>query len=286
MFSNRGLTGTLPPEWANMSNAVLFDLRANSITGTLPPEWASLFSRGSNGFINLASNFLTGTVPKEWANIFGSIVLSSNFLYGEIEAFLKEGSTVLSFAIADNKLNGTLPPVITSTHLQSLDISFNQFTGRIPCIEARNLTDLWLRGNEGLTEIPTNCRLGVSAPYLKVLSVQGTSVRSLPMNITRLYPTLEQLIVQNLSLAQAAPDFSAWRDQIRVLDLSGNLWTNDSFSFKVGPVINLLDITSPGKVPFLNQDMCPSGIQHCVTYVTPFKVINTTSESTTLNGVT
>ena len=61
-LDTNNISGTLPPEWANLTGLVDIYLNTNRLSGTLPPEWSHLSTLQG---LHLDSNSINGTLPPE-----------------------------------------------------------------------------------------------------------------------------------------------------------------------------------------------------------------------------
>ena len=113
-LSNRGLTGTIPPELGRLT-----ELRSLSLAdwGDDPP------------------NALTGPIPRELGELreLETLFLSSNDLSGSIPTELGRLKNLQKLLLDSNQLTGPVPPELGGlTKLSSLDLSGNRLSGSIP----------------------------------------------------------------------------------------------------------------------------------------------------------
>jgi hypothetical protein len=62
IISGCGMTGPLPPEWAQVSGLKVIDVSSNALTGGLPEAWSAL----SLAHLNMSWNLLSGELPSAW----------------------------------------------------------------------------------------------------------------------------------------------------------------------------------------------------------------------------
>ncbi|KNC55201.1 Hcr2-0B [Thecamonas trahens ATCC 50062] len=134
VISGQSLSGSIPPQWGEMTKMQQLWMGENAIEGTLP---ASLANWTSLKLIDVRNNRLTGTVPV---------------------AFGTAWSQVGRFELAHNSFTGTLPPGFASvTHV---DISGNAFPARST---SYNLFD----------SVPENCNISAITIDLSGNNLQG-----------------------------------------------------------------------------------------------------------------
>ncbi|KFK43921.1 hypothetical protein AALP_AA1G191300 [Arabis alpina] len=139
----RGLSGNLHSSVQNLHRLSRLDLSNNCLSGPLPP---GLFSALDQLMVlNLSFNSFNGDLPLEQAFDDGSnrffpihtIDLSSNLLQGEIlsnSTVIQGAINLISFNVSNNSFTGSIPSFMctSSTQLNKLDFSYNDFAGIIP----------------------------------------------------------------------------------------------------------------------------------------------------------
>ena len=145
-LSNRGLSGSIPPEIGNLINLTSLDLSENQLTGSIPPEIGNLINLTK---LDLGTNQLTGSIPPEIGdliNLGGSISslssmysfhpgldLSENQLTGSIPPELGDLINLKFLYLGGNQLTGSIPPEIGYLpNLLGLRLNHNQLSGLIP----------------------------------------------------------------------------------------------------------------------------------------------------------
>ena len=176
ILPTNNLTGTLPPEMADLSNLLTLNLRSNNLTGTLPLHLETLTSLrgidlGSNHFtgdissipwgnfvdlydLRLDNNQLTGSIPPEFGQLtdLAKLHLWANDLAGPIPSTFGAscnngvgGMCQLQELLLGGqgpKLSGTLPASLGNlTSLLNFNISSSNITGTIPS-SFQNLTNM------------------------------------------------------------------------------------------------------------------------------------------------
>lgn len=124
--NSSGVEGTLPEDWASLTQLRVLSLTNTSLTGTLPELWGDMVGLK---VLQLWGNQLEGPLPPVWATFANTIEmldLSSNRLNGTLPDAWSLMSGLLYLALQRNQLEGSLPvPWAQMDALQVLDISNN-----------------------------------------------------------------------------------------------------------------------------------------------------------------
>ena len=105
---NNNLTGTLPPDLANITSIQRLYLSENRLTGPLPPQWSAMKQLVE---LRLRYNQLNGTLPRNWSGM----------------------KSITELDLAKNQLSGPLPPQwCLMSQLRNLMLSFNTLNGTLP----------------------------------------------------------------------------------------------------------------------------------------------------------
>ncbi len=107
-------------------------LRENGLTGSIPPEMADLKRLD---VMSLEGNAITGSIPAEIGDIAGLqvIVVSDNRLSGPIPSGFGSLNDLSQLEVANNRLTGPIPPKLGDLEqLQHLDLSDNPLIGPVP----------------------------------------------------------------------------------------------------------------------------------------------------------
>ena len=153
----RELSGTVPPELAQLSKLTSLHLGNNSLTGAIPRELSSLAGLQR---LALFSNRLTGGIPTELGELTNlrRLLLSGNRLTGPIPTQLGALTDLERLSLHTNLLTGGIPTELGGlTNLRVLYLHGNQLTGPV-LAEIGQLSDLqtiWLHGNQLTGEIPS-----------------------------------------------------------------------------------------------------------------------------------
>ncbi|XP_042941700.1 MDIS1-interacting receptor like kinase 2-like isoform X1 [Carya illinoinensis] len=152
-LSSNMLVGLIPSTIGHLTNLTNLDLSQNKINGSIPPEMGMLKNLY---YLNLRSNMLVGPIPFIWDNLtyLHYLDLSVNNLTGSIPYHEHNLYWVIHVNLSHNFLSGEIPIALGSIalarHLQSLDLSYNNFTGNIPSslidIHTLDLSHNYLKG--------------------------------------------------------------------------------------------------------------------------------------------
>ncbi|KAI5683155.1 hypothetical protein M9H77_04383 [Catharanthus roseus] len=182
-ISKMGLSGSISPQFGNLSFLVSIDFSSNNFHGFLPQEFVRLrrlrfISLAFNNFIgeipswfgflpnlqflNLKNNSFTGSLPATLSN--ASKLESLDFSFNSIEGMIpKEFGDFLSLRILIvqfNTLTGNIPSAIFNiTTLETLSFTKNRLSGNLPvdiCSNLPNLNVLFLSFNKLYGRIPSN----------------------------------------------------------------------------------------------------------------------------------
>ncbi|KAG6697161.1 hypothetical protein I3842_09G184900 [Carya illinoinensis] len=129
------LVGPIPSTIGHLTNLENLYLDGNKINGSIPPEIGMLTNLS---LLSLSSNILVGPIPFIWDNLtyLNYLDLSVNDLTGSIPYHERNLYWVTHVNLSHNFLSGEIPIALGSIalarHLQSLDLSYNNFTGNIP----------------------------------------------------------------------------------------------------------------------------------------------------------
>lgn len=121
------LSGTIPPQIANLVNLEQLIITNAEITGGIPPEIGQL---PNLKFLYLEDNQLTGSIPAEFGDLpnLEQAVISSNHLTGEIPATITNMPKLQALYLNDNQLSGRVPDCSEMPMLQTLAVANNELT--------------------------------------------------------------------------------------------------------------------------------------------------------------
>ncbi|KAL7184851.1 hypothetical protein ACSBR2_026904 [Camellia fascicularis] len=199
------LRGSLPPSMFQMSNLQVIDLSKNDFSGSISMSinlpFLEIFDISDNSFegsapvgicinstririIDFALNYFYGRIPSGFGNcsslehLWLEFFAESNNFSGGIPNSLANSRTITSLVLRNNSLNGVIDLNCSEiTHLVSLSLSCNQFTGPVPDILplCPRLKIIGLAGNF-TGKIPKNFR---NFHVLSLLSLSNSTVFNL-----------------------------------------------------------------------------------------------------------
>ncbi len=249
LFTNQ-LTGEIPPELGNLTSLVQLSLFRNQLTGEIPPELGNLTNLGR---LELQTNQLTGEIPPELGNLTNleRLDLASNQLSGTIPAGFNQLTRLSILSLFDNQFAGPFPEVILGLPIIVLNLSFNSFTGPLPAEigQLAGLEVLQLDGNQLSGSIPSE--VGTLSD-LRFLRLRGNQLSGeIPAALGDLN-ILEILFLDNNQLTGTVPD-----------EL-GNLISLTQFDVAGNPLEGTLptSLTSLSNITFFsiaNTQLCASG---------------------------
>ncbi|KAH8479338.1 hypothetical protein H0E87_031666 [Populus deltoides] len=172
LFSNN-LSGSIPPYLGRYSALERFEVCSNRLTGNLPGifmPWRELNRRALNlQLLMISDNLFTGELPNEVSTSLSRLEISNNKFSGSISIEGNSWRNLEVFNASNNQFTGTIPLELTAlpnmtipekfgflTDLVKLDLSDNQFSGKIPPqLGHLRLVFLNLSSNNLMGKIPT-----------------------------------------------------------------------------------------------------------------------------------
>ncbi|KAJ4782812.1 Protein kinase family protein [Rhynchospora pubera] len=168
-FSSNKLSGAIPKEiMIRTSFAIAIDLSNNYLNSTIPPEIGKLINVGK---IVLSNNRLSGGIPStiDGCQVLEGLYLDRNLLQGTIPTSMGNLKGLKELDLSNNSLSGQIPEFIDKMNLTYLNISYNDFNGKVPKEGVfNNASEIDIRGNPKLCggvpqmHLP-NCALNSSA---------------------------------------------------------------------------------------------------------------------------
>nr|XP_008377050.3 probable LRR receptor-like serine/threonine-protein kinase At3g47570 [Malus domestica] len=170
MWSN-SFEGSIPPSLGNCKKLISLGLDSNNLTGTIPTKLMELSTLSIS--LVLSYNYLTGQLPFEVGNLVHLTELNvlDNKLSGEIPSTLGSCTSLERLYLQGNKFEGTIPQSLENLKgLETLDISSNNLSGQIPefISKLRALKYLNLSYNDFEGELPKE-RIFVNVSGVSVL---------------------------------------------------------------------------------------------------------------------
>ncbi|CAN6581523.1 unnamed protein product [Malus baccata var. baccata] len=216
-------TGSIPRSMEDLTQLVYLDLSANKFNGSVPS-----FSMAKNlTLINVSYNQLTGQINSSHWKYLTSLVnldLRHNLLNGTIPPSVFSLPMLQKLQLSNNEFSGKLPEFGATSVLDTLDLSSNKLEGPIPksILKFRGLKILLLSSNNFTGSFLLN-----HIQQLKNLSSLDLSFNSLSINYTDTnsshssFPNITtlKLVVGNL---RRIPSFLRYQSKLSTLDLSQN----------------------------------------------------------------
>ncbi|RVW27760.1 Leucine-rich repeat receptor protein kinase EMS1 [Vitis vinifera] len=236
-LGNNLLNGSIPDRIADLAQLQCLVLSHNDLSGSIPSKPSSYFRQVNipdssfvqhHGVYDLSYNRLSGSIPEELGScvVVVDLLLSNNFLSGEIPISLSRLTNLTTLDLSGNLLTGSIPLKLGySLKLQGLYLGNNQLTGTIPESLGRlsSLVKLNLTGNQLSGSIPFSFGnlTGLTHFDLSSNELDGElpSALSSMVNLVGLY------VQQNRLSGQVSKLFMnsiAWR--IETLNLSWNFF--------------------------------------------------------------
>ncbi|KAK4341941.1 hypothetical protein RND71_037757 [Anisodus tanguticus] len=131
-ISDNRLTGSLSPSVGSLTELTKLNLGKNQLSGRIPAE---IVSCSKLQLLDLGYNGLSGDIPKELGDIPSleiSLNLTCNQFTGVIPSEFSGLSKLGNLDLSHNKLTGNLDVLTNLQNLVSLNISFNDFYGKLP----------------------------------------------------------------------------------------------------------------------------------------------------------
>ncbi|KAL5720499.1 hypothetical protein ACHQM5_013166 [Ranunculus cassubicifolius] len=267
-FNN--LVGKIPMELGSLTKLIFVSLRYNNLSGGIPSSLGNLTSLQT---LEISFNNLGGSIPSTFNLLRNLTELYLNdcnlsgkfptFLYSNLSAieiismaqnqlignFRSETvinlPKLIHFLVGGNKLSGHIPTsLFNASRLQAIDISENQFTGKVPLNvgNLQNLTDLRFRYNnfgsgksgdlDFFTSL-TNCSL------LQVLALTSNNFGgTFPASIGNFSNQFEQLFLDDNQMHGTIPLEIENAQSLISLSLALNFFT-DKIPTEIGKCQNL-----------------------------------------------
>ncbi|CAN7041019.1 unnamed protein product [Brassica rapa subsp. trilocularis] len=202
-LSGNGFVGEFPGQVSNCQNLNVLDLWGNNFTGNIPAEIGSISSlRG----LHLGNNMFSRDIPETLLNLSNLVFLglSRNNFGGEVQGIFGRFTQVKYLVLYGNSYVGGLysSNILTLPNLSRLDLSYNNFSGRLPSEISQNLTFLILAYNNFSGDIPHEYG---NMPRLQALDLSFNRLTgSIPASFGKL-TSLLWLMLANNSLSGEIP---------------------------------------------------------------------------------
>ncbi|KAM7518156.1 hypothetical protein LguiB_017118 [Lonicera macranthoides] len=214
------LTGMIPRDLCRGGRLKTLILMENFFFGPIPEELGECKSLTR---IRVMKNFFNGTIPAGFFTlpILDMLELNDNYFTGELPSLIIANS-LESVTLSNNQITGKIPPAIGNlVNLITLSLEMNKFSGKIPeeIANLKMLSTINISSNNFTGEIPA------SIAYCAKLTSIDLSRNNLFGEIPREISRLQNLNALNLSINQltgAIPGELGYMTSITVLDLSYN----------------------------------------------------------------
>ena len=260
-LSRNTFTGAVPSDLSNCQNLVYLNLSHNILEGelnltglskleTLDLSMNRIFGGIQFSFPEICSNLVVANVSANKFsgridNVFDGCLklqfldLSTNFFSGEI---WKGFSRLKEFSVSENYLSGEVSESFFSKNncsLQVLDLSGNNFTGKVPSnvSNCRNLDILNLWGNNFNGQIPSE--IGLISSLKGLFLGNNTFSPTIPESLLN----LRNLVFLDLSRNNFGGDIQKIMGrftQLKFLVLHGNSYTGGLYSSGILKLANLV----------------------------------------------
>ncbi|KAH9670352.1 protein kinase domain-containing protein [Citrus sinensis] len=156
VLSNNNLSGVIPSSLGNLKRLALLEMSGNDLSGSIPEEIFNISSL-SNSLIlaqnhivgsisprignlkalrifDVSSNDLSGEIPSELGlcSSLEDIYLVGNYFHGSIPSFFSNLKSIKKVDLSRNNLSGQIPIFLETLSLEYLNLSFNDFEGKLP----------------------------------------------------------------------------------------------------------------------------------------------------------
>ncbi|RXI01477.1 hypothetical protein DVH24_014826 [Malus domestica] len=222
-IGNCNFTGSIPKSMEHLTQLVYLDLTMNKFNGPVPS-----FGMAQNlTLIDVSYNQLTGQInSSHWENLTSlvNLDLRHNLLNGTIPPSVFSLPMLQKLQLSNNEFSGKLPEFGATSVLDTLDLSSNKLEGPIPksILNFRGLKMLLLSSNNFTGSFLLN-----HIQQLKNLSSLDLSYNSLSINYNNtnsshsLFPNITTLKLVSGNLRRI-PGFLRNQSKLTTLDLSQN----------------------------------------------------------------
>lgn len=210
-MTNQNLTGVLPSSLAGMSYLTELAVDQNFLTGTLPPEYGNLTKLQ---LLHVNNNQLDGPLPQTYQFMVELIEFraSSNHFVGTLPPLYARWTYVYLFDVSNNQLSGTLPDEYKNLTLElGFYVANNNFTGTLPAGYESWLdaTRINFSGNKFTGSLPPEYGRMRSLRYLSVAG-NGALTGPLPLEYANLTSLVTFMVDNNQFSGALPPSFGAW----------------------------------------------------------------------------
>ncbi|KAI3706299.1 hypothetical protein L6452_23937 [Arctium lappa] len=231
-LSGNKLEGRFPYWLAQMDirSIVLYN---NKLSGSIPPR---LFESTSLKTLQLSNNNFSGELPANIGNAKNMwiLMLSRNNFSGKLPRSMSNLHNLRLLDLSRNKLSGDNFPDFTKKYssgiplsdpiprLSYVDLSYNEFSGRIPTTFSTRIQVLCLGGNKFSGNLPWKLTTLVR---LRHLDLHDNDITGYFQDVLPQIPDLQVLVLRNNFFEGFIPTTISNFTNLRILDLSGNKLT-------------------------------------------------------------
>uniref|UniRef100_A0A5B6ZGU6 non-specific serine/threonine protein kinase n=1 Tax=Davidia involucrata TaxID=16924 RepID=A0A5B6ZGU6_DAVIN len=214
------LTGTIPRDLCEGGRLKTLILMQNYFFGPIPEELGECKSLMK---VRIMKNFFNGTIPAGFFNLprLDQLELSDNFFTGELPAVISSNA-LESLTVSNNRITGKIPPAIGNlAGLVALSLEMNRFSGEIPkeISNLKMLSTINISANNITGEIPAS--IGHCAKLTSIDMSRNNLYGEIPKEISRL-DNLNALNLSRNQLSGQIPGEMGLMTSLTILDLSDN----------------------------------------------------------------
>ncbi|KAL1542385.1 receptor like protein 26-like [Salvia divinorum] len=273
LLANNRLTGAIPTFICNASLLGVLDLSFNNLSGSIPP---CLINKGIvSQVLNLRGNKISGVIPDQFSSKcdLQTFDVSNNNLGGKVPMSLSNCKNLLVMNVGNNNLNDIFPCMLSLSlrilvlrsnrfqgdlrcskswpNLQILDISSNDFSGRLNFLNLSSLRGMMLQSpiRVRLKRSDSNF-LGANSVYRNEVTL---TVKGIEVKLVKIWPDFTSIDLSSNRFRGEIPDAIGDLTSLYLLNLSHNSLT-DAIPRSLGALTELgsLDLSAnklTGRIP-------------------------------------
>jgi len=210
MSRQTGWNGRIPTHIGRLTSLTHLDLSENNLQGSIPEQ---LYQLTELEHLHLHNNQLTGTLSDSIGNLdkLINLFLGSNNIYGFLPHNIMDIKKLRFLSLGKNNFVGTFPTKLRFRELFYLDLSYNNFSGRLhgkAFNRFSRIRHIYLDHNQFEGEIPEGLMLAgggrIKSIYLNDNKLTGEIPH--PTNWIKGNTQLNTLNVQNNKMKKKIPD--------------------------------------------------------------------------------
>nr|XP_023910601.1 receptor-like protein 9DC3 [Quercus suber] len=221
-LSHNNLSGTLPQCLSNLSNLLVLNLRNNNFRGTL---LATCMERSRLKAIDVSYNILEGQLPRSLSNctMLEIVLLHHNQFHDIFPSWLGKLPRLRVLSLRFNGFHGAIGKPESNlefSKLQIIDLSFNNFTGKLPSEHFQSWTSMKVAKLKFERDNVFNSSYMIALTITKSANFTWYGYFSYSLEITnkgieRLYERIQDILI--------AIDLSSNRFEGEISEVIGNL---------------------------------------------------------------